>query len=153
MEAYLICARFEAALGDSAGAVDHLLDCLREAEPQGYVRLFLDQGADINLLLARVPASDPCHAYAQSLLQASAATSGPDALPRRGDHPPLQEPLSEREMEVLRLLATALSTAEIADELCVATSTVRSHTKSIYGKLGVHTRLEAIDLARELGLI
>lgn len=153
MEATLLCAQFEAVLGDPTGAVEHVLDCLREAEPQGYVRLFLDQGPDINLLLARVSAADPCHAYAQSLLQAAATASEPDALPRRGNHPPLREPLSERETEVLRLLATALSSAEIADELCVATSTVRSHTKSIYGKLGVHTRLEAIDLARELGLI
>ena len=65
----------------------------------------------------------------------------------------MEEPLSERELDVLRLLASTLSSADIADELCVATSTVRSHTKAIYGKLGVHTRLEAIDAARELGLI
>ncbi|MBM3122675.1 MAG: response regulator transcription factor, partial [Chloroflexi bacterium] len=67
--------------------------------------------------------------------------------------PRLEEPLSQRELEVLRLLASTLSSSEIADELCVATSTVRSHTKAVYGKLGVHTRLEALDVARELGLI
>ena len=54
---------------------------------------------------------------------------------------------------LLRLVASTLSSSEIADELCVATSTVRSHTKAVYGKLGVHTRLEALDVARELGLI
>jgi LuxR family maltose regulon positive regulatory protein len=67
--------------------------------------------------------------------------------------PGLEEPLSQREVDVLRLLTSTLSSSEIADELCVATSTVRSHTKAIYGKLGVHTRLEALDVARALGLI
>jgi LuxR family maltose regulon positive regulatory protein len=65
----------------------------------------------------------------------------------------MEEPLSERELDVLRLLATTLASADIADQLCVAISTVRSHTKAIYGKLGVHNRLEAVDRAREIGLI
>jgi LuxR family maltose regulon positive regulatory protein len=63
------------------------------------------------------------------------------------------EALSGRELEVLRLLATTLSAAEIAGELQVAVSTVRSHTKNIYGKLGVSGRLEALQRARELGLL
>jgi LuxR family maltose regulon positive regulatory protein len=56
-------------------------------------------------------------------------------------------------MDVLRLLATSLSTPEIADELFVTPNTVRSHVKSIYGKLGVHNRIEAIQRAEELDLI
>ena len=66
---------------------------------------------------------------------------------------PLIDPLSERELEVLRLLATGLSNPEIADELVVAVSTVRSHCKSIYGKLNVHKRWDAVQRAQELGLI
>ena len=66
---------------------------------------------------------------------------------------PLIEPLSERELEVLRLLATGLSNPEIADELVVAVSTIRSHCKSIYGKLNVHKRWDAVQRGQELGLI
>jgi LuxR family maltose regulon positive regulatory protein len=63
------------------------------------------------------------------------------------------DPLSERELEVLRLLATGMSNPEIADELVVAVSTVRSHCKNIYGKLSVHKRWDAVQRAQELGLI
>jgi LuxR family maltose regulon positive regulatory protein len=63
------------------------------------------------------------------------------------------EPLTERELDVLRLLATSLSTAEIADRLFVTVSTVRSHNKNIYAKLNVHRRFEAAERARVLKLI
>jgi LuxR family maltose regulon positive regulatory protein len=107
----------------------------------------------MNTLLARVPVSDPTHGYAQSLLRASATTASHSTpIPAHG-LPAMDEPLSERELDVLRLLASTLSSTEIADQLFVATSTVRSHTKAIYGKLGVHTRLEAIDVGRQMGLI
>jgi len=66
---------------------------------------------------------------------------------------PLVEPLSERELQVLRLLATSLTTPEIADQLFVAASTARTHVKNIYGKLNVHRRREAVFRARELGLL
>ena len=65
----------------------------------------------------------------------------------------LIEPLSQRELQVLQLLTTSLSSSEIAEELSVAVSTVRSHTKSIFSKLNVHRRLEAVERARELGLL
>ena len=63
------------------------------------------------------------------------------------------EPLSERELQVLRLLNTELSSTDIAEQLCVSTNTVRSHIKSIYGKLNVHGRQGAIQRATELGLL
>ena len=153
LEASLTTAMFEEMLGKPARALDRVLICLHEAEPQGYVRLFLDYGTAVIRLLARVPVSDPSHAYAQRLLQASAATSPGSTAVSVSSPQTMEEPLSERELEVLRLLATPLSCGEIADRLFVATSTVRSHTKAIYGKLGVHTRLEAIDVAHGLHLI
>jgi LuxR family maltose regulon positive regulatory protein len=153
LEASLVCALFEAALGETDRALDRVLDCLHEAEPQGYVRVFLDQGAAMDTLLTRVPASNPSYAYAQALLRASAASAPASAGDSSRGMQAMDEPLSDRELGVLRLLATSLSSSEIADQLYVATSTVRSHTKAIYGKLGVHTRLEAIDAARDLGLI
>jgi LuxR family maltose regulon positive regulatory protein len=60
--------------------------------------------------------------------------------------------LSERELEVLSLLRTRLTVPELAQELCVAESTLRSHIKSIYSKLGVHRRVDAVQRAEELGL-
>ena len=66
---------------------------------------------------------------------------------------PLAEPLTEREMDVLRLLPSSLSVPEIADELFVSPHTVRSHIKSIYGKLAAHSRMEAVGLAQEFGLL
>ena len=65
----------------------------------------------------------------------------------------LIEPLSERESDVLQLLATRLSSTEIAEELYVSANTVRFHIKNIYGKLGVHRRPDAVGRARELGLL
>ena len=78
-----------------------------------------------------------------------AATRG--RKPGKGEA--LPEPLSERELEVLRLLNSQLSVPEIARELTVAPSTVRTHVRVVYNKLGVHGRLEAIQKARDLGLI
>ena len=65
----------------------------------------------------------------------------------------LVEPLSPREIDVLRLLNTSLTSTEIADELVIAVSTVRTHIKNIYSKLGVNRRLAAVEVAKELGLI
>jgi LuxR family maltose regulon positive regulatory protein len=157
LQACLLCALSESALGQSGEALSHLLECLHRAEPRGYVRLFADHGPAVGAMLARVPATDPSHVYAQRLAQVMAddrssakARQGTPQLPARVA---MQEPLSERELDVLRLLATTLSSSEIADELGVATSTVRSHTKAIYSKLEVHNRLEAVDQARSLGLL
>jgi LuxR family maltose regulon positive regulatory protein len=156
LEAGLVCSLFEAISGSPEAARAHFLDCLRRAERGGYVRLFLDYGPAADALLAEVPPADPSYPYARSLRQAQVPTSAPAPVspaPGAARPPALEERLSQRELEVLRLLASTLSSSEIADELCVATSTVRSHTKAVYGKLGVHTRLEALDVARELGLI
>jgi len=84
--------------------------------------------------------------------EAAGPPAGHQAAP--GSVPfPLVEPLSERELEVLRLLDTSLSVPEIADRLVVSPSTVRSHVKSVYGKLGAHNRLQALEYARELKLL
>lgn len=72
---------------------------------------------------------------------------------RAGQHPPLLEPLTEREEEVLRFLQTSLTTPEIGNEMGIAPSTVRTFVKNVYGKLGVHRRLDAVERARELGLL
>jgi LuxR family maltose regulon positive regulatory protein len=126
------------------------------AEPEGFVRTFMDVGPQMGQLLRRAVGHGIFVDYAGMLLrvleeEATRATKPPFAF--EGTRTPLVEPLSPRETEVLRLLTTHLSHAEIAEDLVVSVNTVRSHVKSIYGKLDVHSRLEAVERARELGLL
>jgi LuxR family maltose regulon positive regulatory protein len=91
--------------------------------------------------------------YAQKLLEAfkkeqASSSSAPPAPPHS-----LVEPLSQRKLDILRLFQTELSGPEIADELVIALSTVRTHTKGIYSKLNVNSRRAAVNRAIELGLI
>jgi LuxR family maltose regulon positive regulatory protein len=143
------------AEGQGAQAIDALGEALSLAEPGGYLRIFLDEGQPMARLLRQAASRDIASAYVARLL---AAFGGPgsaevEAGPSYPHTQPLIEPLSGRELEVLRLLATGLSNPEIANELVIAVSTVRSHCKSIYGKLDVHRRWDAVQRAQELGLI
>lgn len=132
-------------------AIEALAEALALAEPGGHVRTFLDEGQPMARLLHRAASRGVAPDYARRLLAVFAqAPEAPTASVRAQ---PLLEPLSDRELEVLRLLAAGLSNPEIADELVVAVSTVRSHCKSIYGKLSVHSRWDAVQRGRELGLI
>jgi LuxR family maltose regulon positive regulatory protein len=126
------------------------------AEPEGYGRTFIDEGPQMGQLLRRAVVHGITVDYAGRLLVAleKEATRTATPLAVSGRHwPPLIEPLSPRETEVLRLLTTYLSHAEMAEELVVSLNTVRSHVKNIYSKLDVHSRLEAVERARELGLL
>jgi LuxR family maltose regulon positive regulatory protein len=91
--------------------------------------------------------------YVSKLLAALDSETADEGRTSRLVASSLIEPLSERELEVLRLLTTHLSSAQIAQELIVAVSTVRSHIKHIYGKLDVHSRREAVARAQDLGLV
>jgi LuxR family maltose regulon positive regulatory protein len=127
------------------------------AEPEGYVRTFVDEGPPMEQLLLEAAARGIMPDYTRKLLAAFGAEppgrAGESPLPTSPALRPLVEPLSERELEVLRLFGTELSGPEIARELVVALSTVRTHTKSIYRKLGVNNRRAAVRRAAELGLI
>ena len=113
------------------------------AEPEGYARIFLDEGEPMVALL-RVAARD--RAYARRLMGLTTAAA---PSPVQG----LIEPLSERELEVLRLLQGDLSGPEIAGHLFVSVNTLRTHTKNIYAKLGVTSRRAAVRRAADLGLL
>ncbi len=112
------------------------------------MQVFLDEGQALTPLLRRAASSGAARAYARRLL---------DALERRAMQPglflPLVEPLTERELEVLRLMAAGLSNREIAGELVLAMGTVKAHLHNIYGKLGVRGRTQAAARARELELL
>ena len=141
------------ALGktDPAGAaLAHALDL---AEPEGLVRVFLDEGDPLRALLAQ--AAGRGSAYAEKLLSAL----GTGQQPGRADlfpsperlSPAPSEPLSQRELEVLRLIADGLSNQAIAEKLFLSVYTVKYHTYNLYGKLGVHSRTQALARARDLG--
>jgi LuxR family maltose regulon positive regulatory protein len=134
--------------GDIPGALVPLERALTLAEPEGYVRVFVDEGPSMASLMEAAAKRRIAPDYVRHLL-AAFGTSGDS--PRVTQD--LVEPLSDRELEVLRLLATDLDGPGIAGELVVSLHTVRSHTKSIYAKLGVNNRRAAVRRAGELGLL
>ena len=149
------------AQGNIAAALMPLERALTLAEPEGYVRIFVDEGPPMAQLL-RAAAAPIGHlrimpTYAGKLLAALGAeplvSAGQVSHPTFPTLPPLIEPLSDRELEVLRLFKTELSGPEIARELVIALSTVRTHTKGIYSKLNVNSRRAAVKRATELNLI
>ena len=147
LEILVVQALARDAAGDTAGALAALDAAITLAEPQGYVRVFLDEGRAMTRLL-KAAAKRP---NASSYLQALARVASPD--PRRTTvQKDLVEALSERELEVLRLLRSELDGPAIADELVVSLNTMRTHTKNIYAKLGVGSRRAAVRRAEELGL-
>jgi LuxR family maltose regulon positive regulatory protein len=143
------------ALGKVDQALTPLERALALAEPEGYVRLFIDEGAPMGELLRQAAARGIAVDYVGRLLAAlEKETRIPCERPLAETPPsPLIEPLSERELEVLRLLTSHLSTPDIARELFISANTVRSHIKNIYGKLGVHSRTRAVIRAQDLGLL
>lgn len=137
------------ALNDSTVAVNTLAKALDLAEPGGYIRLFADEGALMEQLLRQVMEHGIRPDYTNRLLAAFAETDS-QLFTGSGS---LIEPLSERELEVLRLVVAGLSNRDIAEELFISLNTVKWHTKNIYEKLQVHNRAQAIARAHELGLI
>ncbi|HET9495270.1 MAG TPA: LuxR C-terminal-related transcriptional regulator [Chloroflexia bacterium] len=135
--------------GDHAGAMTSLERALRAAEPEGYVRLFVDLGLPMARLLQEARARDVMPDYVSTLL--GEFVDAP-ALPGRGEAA-LPEPLSQREEEVLALLAAGLTNREIAERLVISAETAKKHVGNICDKLGVRNRTEAAARARELGLL
>jgi LuxR family transcriptional regulator, maltose regulon positive regulatory protein len=134
--------------GDVPAALVALERALTLAEPEGFVRIFVDEGPAMAALLKAAARHGMSPTYVRRLLGAF----GPAQDVPRVDQA-LVEPLSERELEVLRLLASDLDGPEIARELVVSLNTVRSHTRSIYAKLGVNDRRAAVRRAAELDLL
>ncbi len=136
-------------------AVQLLLDALTLAEPGGFIRLFVDEGPSMAHLLSATQARGMMPDYTGKLLAALEA----DAQKRANTSslsPPAQsliEPLSPRELEVLHLMAAGLSNQEMCERLFLALSTVKGHNRTIFGKLQVQRRTEAVARARELGLL
>jgi LuxR family maltose regulon positive regulatory protein len=147
IEILILRALAHQARREIPAALDCLDRALTLAEPEGYVRVFLDEGPPVASLLRAAAKQGTTRSYVRRLLAAVNET-GPD----RPVGQALIEPLSERELDVLRLLRTDLDGPAIARELSVSLSTVRTHTKHIYAKLAVTSRRAAVRRAAELGL-
>jgi LuxR family maltose regulon positive regulatory protein len=143
------------ARGDTTQAMSRLERALAIAEPGGFIRTFVDEGPPMAHLLHKAARSGIAPQYTRRLLAAF-----PVAEPEHAESPETQatqtqlvEPLSERELEVLELLAAGLTNREIATRLFLAVNTVKAHTRNIYGKLDVHNRTQAVVRSRQLGLL
>jgi LuxR family maltose regulon positive regulatory protein len=157
IEALALHALARQATGDGDGALDALVRALEMAEPEGYVRVFLDAGQPMAALLQNALARGLAVDYAKKLLDAFQPSGPPQARPDV-TRPTVQqtaliEPLTDREIEVLLCLAEGLSNAEVARRLFISLPTVKSHTRNIYGKLGVHDRKAAVAQALTLGIL
>jgi LuxR family maltose regulon positive regulatory protein len=171
------------AQGEPEQAIDALEEALIRAEPSGFVRIFVDEGPSMSRLLDEACRRGMAADYVAQLLAAFEARRPPagdgaqgdsvrptrrvetwdrgGSQPSRAPRPaagagapsPLVEPLSEREVEVLQLIAAGLSNREIATRLFLSLNTVKAHTRNIYGKLGVHSRIQAVARAQEVGLL
>jgi len=170
IEIHLLKALAFDKCGHRDRAMTSLEQGLKLAEPEGYTRPFVDMGESLRLLIAEFKfwierqqrgeiAASVC-AYAEKLLSVLGGGSpSPHKISfseienQKSKIENLLEPLSEREMDVLRLLDSSLSTTEIADALFVSVHTVRSHLKNVYSKLGVHSRYEAAAKAKDIGIL
>jgi LuxR family transcriptional regulator, maltose regulon positive regulatory protein len=137
------------------GSLAALYGAIELGAPEGYRRIFLDEGKTMARLLYQAVASGDAPEYAHQLIVAlnQELTPLPDAAEPAALESALVEPLSERELDVLRLVAAGEPNAEIARQLYLSLSTVKWHTSNIYGKLGVSSRSQAVARARSLGLL
>ncbi len=138
-------------------AVTALKRALMLGEPRGYVRIFVDEGAPMGDLLRQAAARGIAVEYVDRLLIALKEDQSrgerllqPSSL---SPQPALIEPLTDRELEVLRLVSIGQSNEAIAETLVISIETVKKHLKNVYGKLDVHNRVEATNRAREVGLL
>ena len=144
-------------IGDSDEAMLILAKCLAMAEPEGYVRVFLDEGQPMRFLIAQwVAQAEPgkLQNYAVRLLAAfDSEPTNPPSQENLHSSGNLEETLSQRELEVLDLIALGMTNQEIARQLIISPGTVKAHTASIYRKLDVANRTEAVARARILGIL
>jgi LuxR family maltose regulon positive regulatory protein len=150
VEAHVVRALAHSAAGDRRAAAEDLSTALAIGVPAGYRRLFLDEGPPLVDMLSSLPPGAPADVrrYAEQVVASGKVSP---SVARLDQHP--DEALSERELDVLRLLASDLTGPEIARQLYVSLNTLRTHTKHIFTKLDVNTRRAAVSRASERGLL
>ena len=157
IEILVLQALAHEAQGESPSALVPLERALTLAEPEGYVRIFVDEGRPMAQLLSEAATDGIMPDYTGKLLAAFEAEGRIDSddspLPTAPASQPLVEPLSDRELEVLQLVSQGLSNREISERLYLAIITVKGHNRNIFRKLQVRRRTEAVARARELSLL
>jgi LuxR family maltose regulon positive regulatory protein len=166
IEIYLLKALVYKASGQSNAAIEFLDAAITLAAPEGFIQTFIEHGEPMMSLLREADRLGISSNYVKKLLSAFTLQCQPDSVlhPVKIEEPlqaignlstasPLMEPLTERELEVLCLMAEGLTYNEIADQIMVSLNTVRTHVKNLYSKLFVHKRSQAIAKARELKLL
>ncbi len=148
IEILILQALAHQTLGDVPAALTALERVMTLAEPEGYVRVFADEGPPMAALLKAGAKQGISRLYARRLLAAMSEAEHDSPVTQA-----LIDPLSERELDVLRLLGSELNGPAIARELMVSLNTVRTHTKNIYAKLAVSSRRAAVRRAQELDLL
>ena len=152
LEALLLRAQMRAAMGDIAAAAADYRQALQQAAPEGIVGVFVEQGPPVAEALATLLEQDRLGDVARDDVERIIALTHTPSTTTAAPEAPL-EPLTERELEVLRLIAEGLKYKEIAAKLFISLNTVRFHIKAIYGKLGVNRRARAVEKARRLRLL
>ena len=166
IEVHILQALAHQAADGPAEALEQLSKAIELAEPEGFVRVFVDEGKVLVPLLKQIAARGVAVDYIRQILPLFAETATSQTPTSAGSilHATatdtesatldlLLNPLTDRELDTLRYLTSDLTVPQIAEEMIVAPSTVRSYIKSIYGKLDAHSRMEAVNRARSLDLI
>ena len=140
---------------DISPAMPLLERTLTLAEPEGYFQIFVGEGPPMAHLLYGALSQEIAPDYVQRLLKAFPVEEPEEVVPSQpqGSDSELIEPLSEREIEVLQLIAEGLSNREVGDRLYLTINTVKAHSRTIYSKLGVNNRTQAVAKARSLGIL
>jgi len=159
MEIMVLQALASYCLGQLEAALETLAQAVAMAEPGGSIRLFVEagrtmahQGGPMTDLLERLNQARPGHTFVRQVLDACRAESWSALSSLPSEQPPGSK-LTQRETEILPLLAEGLSDKEIAAKLCIATETVKTHLQNIYRKLNTKGRTRAVKAARALSLI
>ena len=162
IDVFVLQALVHAAQGGKSHAVGKLADALVLAEPGGFIRPFLDLGWEVANLLNHLLRQNPAQPYARQILEAF-GNEKTESSGNRSEHrsrsrspsqgEPLIGPLSNRELEVLKMLARGASNKEIADALYISPETVKRHLSTIYLKLDVKNRHQAVVGAKSLGIL
>jgi LuxR family maltose regulon positive regulatory protein len=151
----ILLAKSFYAEGDTDQALEHLNSAFVIAKPEGFIRIFIDEGPPMAALLYEALSRESASEYVRQLLGAISSDEIKESAESQkysGEFDWI-EPLSQRELEVLQLIAEGLSNREIGDRLYLALNTVKTHTRNIYSKLGVRSRTQAVSKARAMGLM
>lgn len=162
IDVLVLQALAHAAQGDESEALEKLVEALAMAEPGSFIRPFLDLGSEMADLLERLVKQNPTLKYAQQILAAFGngmtetlkdRSDGQNRLRSSSSDETLIEPLSNREIEVLRALEKGGSNNEIAERLYISPETVKRHLSTIYRKLEVKNRQQAVISAKSIGIL